>query len=348
MRRRTILPLLVVVAAGTGSLQCTPVRIWLGGLGTERVLGYGILERIMGQWSGPVVTTTPAGSFDAWYVDFRPISQGEVAQYSNVDADTVNYVNFFIVKHDGRLKVAMRTEGVFRNQGCVTYEVIDEADEPNGRYRFSDFIAHDNRAYTEFTFSGDQLVMEVFTNRFNQVSPLEVHARWTARLGSRKAASATAGALGYPQPKMVRDFTDTFRHKSESIYFNLAIDPYKSDTQPYVGEVTVNISVDGGLAVKPSDELFILLTTEPLFEGNTYLPVNLKYISRYVFLPPDTKSHTFTNVHPGTYYIYAYNDVNGDKRHLSGDYMSSDFDHSFALEPEGHATVDTVIDWVIP
>lgn len=106
------------------------------------VIGFGILERIPGQWNGPVMTTTPAGSFDSWYVDFRPISFGEAAQYSNVDADTINYLNFFIVNHDGRLKVAMRTEGVFMNQGCVTYEVIDTVDEEKGYYRFSDFQPH--------------------------------------------------------------------------------------------------------------------------------------------------------------------------------------------------------------
>ncbi len=346
MSRRTILHALLVMLAGAGSLQCIPVGSQPGE--EESVLGYGILERILGQWNGPVTTSTPAGDFDAWYVDFRPIAAGEVAQYSNVDADTVNYVNFFVVRHDGRLKVAMRTEGVFMNQGCVTYEVVDQVDEPNGVYRFSDFIAHDNRAYTVFTFSGDQLVMEVYTNRFNQVSPLEVHSRWTATLGSRDAATTAAEDLGYPQPQMERDFTDTFRHKSESIYFNLAIDPYTSDAHPYVGQVTVNISIDEALAVEATDELFLLLTTESLFEGGVYQPDNLKYASRYVFLPPDTESHTFTNVHPGTYFIYAYNDTNGDKRHLSGDTMSSDFDNTFTLTPEGSATVDTEIDMVIP
>ncbi len=47
------------------------------------------------------------------------------------------------------MKVAMRTEGVFKNKGCVTYEVLDKADEKNGYYRFSDFQAGTNRAYTD-------------------------------------------------------------------------------------------------------------------------------------------------------------------------------------------------------
>ena len=43
------------------------------------------------------------------------------------------------------------------------------------------------------------------------------------------------------------------------------------------------------------DELFLLLTTESLFEGLRYDEENLKCISKYVFLPIGTRSHTFTS-----------------------------------------------------
>jgi hypothetical protein len=74
----------------------------------------------------------------------------------------------------------------------------------------------------------------------------------------------------------------------------------------------------------------------------------MRYASKYVFLPPGTRSYTFTNVHPGTYYIYSYNDVDGDRHHLSGDYMCSDVYNNFTLPPEGSVEVDTTIDIVIP
>lgn len=116
---------------------------------------------------------------------------------------------------------------------------------------------------------------------------------------------------------MVKDFSTVFKHRSESIYFDLDNEPYKSLAQPHVGEVTVNISIDKDLKTKNDDELFLLLTTESLFEGPRYKKENLKYISKYVFLPIGTRSHTFTHVHPGHYYLYSYNDINGDRRHLS-------------------------------
>ena len=316
--------------------------------GEEEIMGFGILKRIPGLWHGPVSTTTPAGSFPMWYVDFRPVSSGQVSQYSNLDPKTINYISFFIVKHEGALKVAMRTEGVFDEKGCVTYEVSDTVREDDGYYRFSDFNAGDDRAYTEYTFTEDEFLMEVYTNKFNQVSPLEIHSRWKAKLGDRTAAEQAIADHNFPQPVMVKDFSDVFRHRSESIYFDLSKDPYDSLTQPYVGTVTVNIAVDEKLPVKKNHEFFLLLTTESLFDGLRYDEDNMRYVSKYVFLPPDTEQYTFTNVHPGTYYIYSYNDINGDRRHKSGDYICSDVHNSFTLPPEGAVTVDTKIDYVIP
>jgi hypothetical protein len=317
------------------------------GRGPE-VMGYGILEAILGQWHGPVMTTTPAGSFPEWYVDFRPVLPGQVSQYSTLDAQTINYLSFFIVERDGKLKVAMRTEGVFQNKGCVTYEVIDRVDEAKGYYRFSDFKSNDERAYTEFRLTGDELVMEVFTNRFNKVSPLEIHTRWKAKRGSRVAADINAAVLRFPQPIVVKDFTDAFVHMSESIYYEFDNDPYPTSPQPFVGSVTVEISIDESLAVEADHELFLLLTTDSLFEGIEYDPDNLKFISRSVYLPVDTNSYTFTNIHPGRYYLYSYNDINGDKYHKSGDYFSSNIENTFTLQPELNITVGTKIDFVIP
>jgi hypothetical protein len=312
------------------------------------VMGFGILKQVPGQWHGPVTSDTPAGSFPMWYVDFRPVSPGQVSQYSILDEYTINYISFFIVKHGGMLKVALRTEGVFQKKGCVTYEVIDKVDEAQGYYRFSDFQAGMNRAYTEFRFKGDSFEMNVYTNKFNKVSPLEIHSTWRARLGSRDAASRAVEDLNFPRAKMVKDFSNVFQDMSESIYFTFERDPYPSASQPYVGTITVDIGIDPTLEVKKNHELFLLLTTESLFGGLTYKKDNLKYISKYVYLPPGTKTYTFTHVHPGTYYLYSYNDVNGDKRHLKGDYMSSDLENVITLKPEGSATVKTVIDFVIP
>lgn len=312
------------------------------------ILGFSFLSRITGQWNGPVYSSTPAGSSESWHVDFRPVSAGQVSQYTSMDTSALNYTSFFIVQHDQQLKVAMRTEGVFNNKGCVTYEVMDSVNEETGYYRFSDFQAGTKRAYTEFRFQEESFVMEVYTTKFNKVTPLQLHSRYEAKLGGREAAAEAIAVFKFPQPVMVKDFSETFKNMPESIYYTFENDPYPSTPQPYVGSTTVNITIDEALKSKGSGELFLLLTTKSLFEGIKYIPENLKYKSKYVFLPANTSHYTLVNVHPGTYFLYSFVDVNGDKKHLSGDYMSSDSGTVFTVMPGGNVTVGTKVDFIMP
>lgn len=315
---------------------------------SQDVLGFGILKRLPGLWNGPVSSTTPAGNFDKWYVDFRPVSAGQISQFSMLDSQTVNIISFFIVKYDDQLKVAMRTEGCFAQKCCVTYEVIDSVDEAKGYYRFSDFKSGIKRAYTEYFFTDDEFVMKVFTNKFNKVNPLQLHSKFETKLAYRKAAEEATSYFNYPQPIIIKDFTNVFNNMTESIFYNLDNDPYNSTSQPYVGKVTVKISIDPALKTKKDDELCLLLTTEPLFSGLKYNPENIKYLSKYVYLPIGTKEFTIKNVHPGKYYLYSFNDKNNDKKHLSGDYMSSDLNNIINLPANGKITVETKIDLRIP
>ena len=316
-------------------------------LGAE-VFGYEFLNKIPGLWHGPVTSTTSAGSFDNWYVDFRPVSENQVSQFSLLDTNTVNITSFFIVKYKNKLSVAMRTEGCFKNQCCVTYEVMDSVNISSGFYRFSDFVKGTKRAYTEFIFNGDAMTMKVYTNKFNTVYPLQPHSTYTATLGSRTNTEAATAHFSYPQRTMTRDFTDAFKNMTESIFFTFENDPYASVAQPYVGSLTAHISIDSALPTDTADRIFLLFTTQPLFNGVLYNAENLKYISKYVLLSSQTTSYQIQNVHPGTYYAYSLIDKNHDNQYLSGDYMSSVLNNSFTVLEKQNVNVNTVIDFVIP
>jgi hypothetical protein len=58
---------------------------------------------------------------------------------------------------------------------------------------YVDFRAKDERAYTEFRSKRNSFVMGVYANKSNQVSPLELHTRWKARLDGRAAAEKVPG-----------------------------------------------------------------------------------------------------------------------------------------------------------
>ncbi|MCX6243617.1 MAG: hypothetical protein NTU98_02835 [Bacteroidetes bacterium] len=315
---------------------------------TQQVTGFGFFSRIPGLWNGPVSSSTTAGSFDAWYIDFRPISADQVSQFSMLDTSTVNNISFFIVKYNSQLRIAMRTEGCHQDTCCVTYEVMDSVAEQEGFYSFSDFVKGRKRAVTTFRFTGDRLVVTTYTNKFNTSDTLVWHSTWNAKLGTRSNTLEAATHFNYPQPVMTRDFTSAFNSMTESIFFNFDNDPYNSLSQPYVGSVTVNMSVAANLPVNSSDEIFLVFTTEPLFQGLLYQPQNLKYISRYVLLNAGTKSYKLKNVHPGKYYLYSLIDKNHDGTYMTGDYMSSDIMNTFTLGDSQNISVNTIIDFIIP
>jgi hypothetical protein len=190
--------------------------------------------------------------------------------------------------------------------------------------------------------------MKVYTSNFNTVSPVQLHSTYTATLGTRDNITEAGARFGYPKSSMVKDFTTSFAGMTESIFFNFANDPYSSVTQPYVGTATAHITIDTALSIVPTDEVFLLFTTQPLFTGSTYHPQNLKYISKYVFLTVNTATYKIRNIHPGMYYIYSLVDKNDDGQYLSSDYMSSDFSNSFTVLEHGDVDVNTKIDLVIP
>lgn len=316
----------------------------------EPVLGYEFLNKIPGLWHGPVTSSTSAGSFDFWYLDFRPVSASQVSQYSILDTNTSNSVSFFIVRHNNQLKVAMRTLGCFMDTCCVTYEVMDSVAESGNYYRFSDFVRGKQRAYSEFIINGDQMQMNVYTNKFNSSPSLLWHTTWNAVLGSRSNAEQAIAHFGFPKPEMVRDFSSAFTNMTESMFFphNYQFDPYPSSSQPYRGNVTVNISVSPSLTVNPNDIVFVVFTTQTLFSGIQYIPDNLKYVSNFLFLSAGTHSYVIPDVHPGTYYLYALIDKNHDHNYMSGDYATSNVTYTFTVNENQNTNVTATIDYILP
>jgi hypothetical protein len=312
------------------------------------VQGFGILSRIPGQWNGPVTSTTPAGNFDSWYVDFRPVSAGQISQFSLLDSQTVNNLSFFVADFNGKLMIAMRTEGCFNKQCCVTYEVIDSVNEDKGWYRFADCVAGPSRAYTTFQFTDSSFTMEVYTSKFRRETKTVIHSVYHAKLYSREYASAAISHFGYPLPSPAINLSGAFNGMNESIFFDLTGDPYGSEKQPYTGSLKVKVSTTPSLPVKQDDEYCVFLCTESLFEGLRYIPARLNSLSKYVFFPSGTSEITLRNIHPGRYYVYSFCDRNGDKKHKKGDYMSSRLDHVINIKAGETTETGSIIDLLIP
>ena len=56
----------------------TPI-ISESGPNVENTLGFGVLNKMVGIWNGPVSSTTGLGNYPEWIVDFRPISENQIS-----------------------------------------------------------------------------------------------------------------------------------------------------------------------------------------------------------------------------------------------------------------------------
>jgi hypothetical protein len=314
----------------------------------NKIKGIGIMYRLPGIWRGPVMSSTSAGSFDKWFVDLRPVSSTQIAQFSLLDENTINNYSFFIVKYNGESKIALRTEGCFANSCCITYEIIDSVNEAAGYYRFCDFVGGVNRAYTEIRFFDNKMTMEVYTTKFNELKTPVLHSKWEAELCDKEAAQDAISKFKYPKTKKARDFTGEFKNMNESIFYVFENDPYKSSEQPYTGNINVKVSILDNLKISEQNQILVILSTKPWFDGIKFLTENIKYESKAVYLNYDTREYIIKNVHPGKYYIFTFVDIDKDGKFLSGDYMSSSTNSTVVVSDGMTTEYSTVIDYIIP
>ncbi len=315
---------------------------------TKTITGFSLFNKLPGIWCGPVKSSTPAGSFDKWFVDLRPVSNNQISQFSLLDANTINNYSFFIIDYLCEQRIALRTEGCFANSCCITYEILDSVNETETFYRFSDFVGGTNRAYTEISFIDNTMQMDVYTNKFNEKSKPVFHSSWKAKKYDSEQARISSKILDYPKEIPVIDLSNSFNNMNESVFFEFNTDPYKSKDQPYTGKINLKINIDSNFNIKKDDEIEVLLTVKPLFDGLKYIKSNLNYASKSVYLTGNTNEFIINDVHPGKYYIYAFVDLNGDKLHTSGEYMSSKGIPEIIVDPENETKYEILIDMQIP
>jgi len=314
---------------------------------TSTVKGYNLLSKICGIWDGGVTSTTAIGSFPEWIVDFRPMSGGQVGAKNELDTANSIFMSFFITYHDSAYKLAFRNGGSFTNLQRVSYMEIDSVSETGSLsyYRFVDFVKGAKKTITEVTFKQDSLIIESFTNKYNTLTTPVQHMQWRARLQDTTSCQAAKTHFNFPEKVLVQNFDSTFAHVTETVYYQNVGDPYPASAQPYVGQATVSYASD--YLLTGGHQVFLLVTTQPLISNFTFNTANMKYRSRYVILSPGHTAFTFGLMHPGTYYVYAYYDANGDGVLGSGDYVSTS-NTAFTLIPGGTASATANMDYQIP
>lgn len=317
--------------------------------GIENTFGFGVLAKIKGIWNGPVTSTTPLGGYPEWIVDFRPNSENQISAKNELDTLNDIHLSFFIALYNGQYKVCFRNGGSFGGQKRVSYFLADSVSEAanSSFYRFSEIKKGKTRAYTEVIFKADSLYIKSYTNKYNTLPSSTPHMVWSAKLQDSTSAQPAISNFAFPKKTLTKYFTSTFTSVSEAVYFSLATDPFPETAQPYLGQTTVNYSFAPTYTVDPNKKVLLMITTQPLFSGPVFISANLKYRSRYVILAASDTNFTFNYMHPGTYYLYALYDTDGNGAYGSGDWIST-ANTTFSLTSQGTTTTSTQINFTIP
>ena len=316
----------------------------------DSTFGFGVLNNVKGIWNGPVTSTTALGSYPEWIVDFRPISANQVSEKSELDTSNNIHMSFFIAKYNNQYRVCFRNGGSWSGQSRVSYFLADSVSETSSKsyYRFSEIIIGKNRAYTEVIFSNDSLYMNSYTNKYNTLSTATLHMSWSAKLQDNTSCQPAVSNFNFPQKTLTKDFSTTFTGETEAVYYSIGGgDPYTESEQPYLGQATINYTFSSSFTPNPSNKVFLIITTQPLISGISLNTGNLKYRSRYVILAANDNSYTFNYMHPGSYYLYALYDADGNNNFSSGDWVSTS-NVAFNLSGQGTTSATTQINFTIP
>ncbi|HTF06090.1 MAG TPA: hypothetical protein VK826_18800 [Bacteroidia bacterium] len=311
--------------------------------------GYGVLDQVKGIWNGPVTSTTALGGYPEWIVDFRPISASQVSAKNELDSVNSIHMSFFIALHNNAYKIAFRNGGGFGGQQRISYFLADSVSELANEsfYRFSEVIQGTDRAYTELIFRADSLYMKSYTNVYNTLVAPTLHMTWAAKLQDTTSCQDAVTQFGFPQKTNARDFTHTFDSMLESIFYNVTSDPYPESAQPYLGQSAISYTYAGSYSPVATNRVILIIATQPLFSGFTFLSANMKFRSRYVILPADDLDFTFNYMHPGTYYLYAFYDSDGNMAPNSGDWIST-ANATFTLGTASTTAGSALINFTIP
>ncbi len=316
----------------------------------DSTFGFGVLNKVKGIWNGPVTSSTPLGGYPEWIVDFRPISENQVSAKNELDTMNDIHMSFFIAKYNNEYRVAFRNGGSFGGQTRVSYFLADSVSETSSQsfYRFAEVLKGKLRAYTDVLFRNDSMIMKSYTNKYNTLDSATLHMTWAAKLQDNSSCQPAVSNFNFPQKTLTKDFSTTFTGETETVYYSIGGgDPYTESEQPYLGQATINYTFSPSFTPNPANKVFLIITTQPLISGISLNTGNLKYRSRYVILAANDHSYTFNYMHPGTYYLYALYDADGNNNFSSGDWVSTT-NVTFALNGLGTTNASTQINFTIP
>ena len=306
------------------------------------IVGFNLLSEASGHWIG---TNETAYGFYNWFTfDFRPISASHVHSiYEGATAQNI-LTSFFIADFEGKQQVMARNGGWLGPQYRATYFVLDQANESGQTkyYRLVDAVGGVQRSYIELRFRNDSMYFDAYKDNSGSLDDPILHMSFAGKNINPNLDQPATDLFNFPQEISEVNLNNAFNtlvDPESALFLTEAQDPFPKSDHGHLSDFTIDFNRD--VTIQNEDLLFYL-STEPLVDasGNTNLGnINTKVV-RTIDITSAEATYTATYVHPDSYYVTAFADLDGNYFPSSGDYSSESIPFVIAAETNTNTAVD--------
>jgi len=304
----------------------------------NEILGFELLTDISGHWVG--TNQTVYGFYDWFAFDFRPISASHI--HSIYEGGTAqNIINsFFVAEYDGELQIMGRNGGWLGPQYRATYFMLDKA-EINGSsryYRLVDAVGGINRSYMELRFESDSLFFDAYKDNSGTLDEPIHHMGFRGTNRNPQFAEQATDLFDYPKAVAELDLTGQFENlidPDSALFLEETDDPFPKSMHGHLSDLTINIE---RAAAIDEQALLLYISTEPLIDTQGNLDFNAldNKVTRTIDVQGYEAFYTATYLHPDSYYLMTFADLDGNFYPSTGDVTS--VSQAVTVNPETHPT----------
>ena len=309
---------LIVLLLGVQSCSKTETPV------ADEILGFNLLIDVNGHWVG--TNQTSFGFFDWFAFDFRPISQSHSHSIYEGATNQNIITSIFLADFEGRQQVMARNGGWLGNQYRATYFVLDK-EESNGEekyYRLVDAVGGLNRAYIEFRFKKDSILIDAYKDNSGTLDLPIHHMGFSGRNRNPNYSDDAEQLFTYPQQTSEVDLNGSFINlidPDSALFLEEADDPFPKTAHGHVSDLSIDIARNQETTDMP---LLLYISKEELVSPSG--SVNYNNVENSVIRTIDISSseteYVATYMHPDMYYLTVFWDQDNNGYPSSGDFTS--------------------------
>jgi len=308
------------------------------------ILGFSLLSELSGHWVGS--NETPFGNFDWFAFDFRPISASHVHSIYEGGTNSNIITSIFIADFEGRQQVMARNGGWLGSQYRATYFVLDEAEETNSSkyYRLVDAVGKENRAFIEFRFEDGTLKIDAYKDNSGSLDEPIHHMGFEGTNYNPEFALAATELFNFPGEVSEISLEGKFENlidPDSALFLEEQLDPFPKSTHGHLSDLTININRASSAS---NQKLLLYISTEPIVNANGEVDLDNadRKVVRTIDVLASEQSYTSTYLHPDTYYITVFSDLDENFFPSSGDVSS--ISQEIIVSPETLASLSVAVE----